>query len=82
MSQHESIHHGCTHCSCNSPILKTLEQDLFSPSQIAKLSENRDLAIAPESESLVIHGGTIRPLINGICKIIPPNNIHQDGKER
>lgn len=79
MSQHESIHHGCTHCSCNSPILKTLEQDLFSPSQIAKLSENRDLAIAPESESLVIHGGTIRPLINGKMDTVEAIGIH-DGK--
>ncbi len=61
----QHIHQGCTHCACNSPLLKIMGKDLLTEQNIAGITQKLTKWIAPEPESLVITGGTIRPMNGG-----------------
>ncbi len=61
----QHTHQGCTHCACNSPLLKIMGKDLLSEQNIAGMTRNLAKWIAPEPESLLVTGGTIRPMIGG-----------------
>ncbi|MES2278024.1 MAG: amidohydrolase family protein [Bacteroidota bacterium] len=59
--------HTCTHCACNNPIFEILGETIFS-----KANREKMVAAAPpksifpgDPQSMVITGGTIRPMING-----------------
>ena len=65
MHDHDHIHHGCTHCGCNNPVLKILEKELSSSEIITKLSEHKTPFTDHTEESVLFHGGTIRPLVDG-----------------
>lgn len=65
MSHHHT--HGCTHCACNNPIFEILGPTIFNKENREKMT-----ALAPpksifpaEPHTMVITGGTIRPMING-----------------
>ena len=65
MSNQHETHQGCTHCACNSPLIKIFEKDLSAPETLSKITAGLSKFIAKKGKSLVISGGIIRPLING-----------------
>jgi len=58
-------HQGCTHCACNSPLIRLYEQDLATPENISKITAGLSKFIDKTADPIVIYGGIIRPLING-----------------
>jgi len=74
---HEHIHHGCTHCGCNNPVLKILEKELSSSEIITQLSENKKPFVNPTEESVLFHGGIIRPLIDGKTDTVEAIGFHK-----
>ncbi len=57
--------HGCTHCACNNPVLEILKEKLFSPENLAKMKPVSGKKVKQKPETLMISGGTIRPMIGG-----------------
>lgn len=57
--------HGCTHCACNNPVLEILKEELFSPENLAKMKSGASQTTQQTSQTLLISGGTIRPMIGG-----------------
>lgn len=57
--------HGCTHCACNNPVLEILKEELFSPENLAKMKTASGKKSSQKPHSLMISGGTIRPMIGG-----------------
>lgn len=74
---HDHIHQGCTHCGCNNPVLKILEAELFAPELMKKLSADKVLFNDPLEESVLFHGGIIRPLINGNTDRVDAIGFHK-----
>jgi predicted amidohydrolase YtcJ len=64
--------HGCTHCSCNNPVLEILKEELFSAENLAKMKSKSGKSTTPPTPSptLMIIGGTIRPMINGLTDTV------------
>lgn len=56
--------HGCTQCGCNNPVLEVLKEDIFSPENLAKM-KGKGTATQHPSQTLMITGGIIRPMIGG-----------------
>lgn len=77
MHPHDHIHHGCTHCGCNNPVLKILEKELFAPELIQKLSVDKERFTDPLGESILFHGGVIRPLIDGKTDTVDAIGFHK-----
>lgn len=76
MENQNSAHLGCTHCACNNPMWNILEEELFHPEKISKAAEGLTHHAVPEALSLVISGGTIRPLIDGKMNTVEAIGIH------
>ncbi len=68
--QHEHDH-SCTHCACNNPILTILKDELFSPENFSALPTAKDVVKEEQPKTLMISGGTIRPMINGSVEKVP-----------
>jgi predicted amidohydrolase YtcJ len=66
MEKHHAHTHGCTHCSCNNPVLEILKEELFSPENLEKMKSGLGKTATLPSPTLMISGGTIRPMINGL----------------
>lgn len=79
MENQHSANLGCTHCACNNPMWNILEEELFHPEKILKIAEGLTHQAVPEALSLVISGGTIRPLTDGNMDTVEAIGIH-DGK--
>lgn len=58
--------HGCAQCSCNNPVLEILKEELFSPENLEKMKSGLRKSPTPPPQNLMISGGTIRPMINGL----------------
>jgi predicted amidohydrolase YtcJ len=58
-------HHGCTQCACNNPVLEVLKEELFSPENLAKMKPGPGLTGKQQPHTLLISGGTIRPMSGG-----------------
>jgi predicted amidohydrolase YtcJ len=60
---------GCTHCACNNPIFEILGETIFSKANLEKMAGAAPpkSVIPVELRSIMITGGTIRPMINGIA---------------
>lgn len=67
--------HTCTHCACNNPILATLKDDLFNPENFAALPASKSAPKQEQTLSMMISGGTIRPMINGSVATVPAIGI-------
>jgi predicted amidohydrolase YtcJ len=66
MEKHHAHTHGCTHCSCNNPVLEILKEELFSPENLEKMKSGLGKTATLPSPTMMISGGTIRPMINGL----------------
>jgi predicted amidohydrolase YtcJ len=76
MENHHSHNHSCTHCACNNPILAILKDELFSPENFAALPTVKAVFVKEdEPQTLMISGGTIRPMIDGSVKTVPAIGI-------
>ncbi|KMQ64639.1 hypothetical protein ACM46_10340 [Chryseobacterium angstadtii] len=62
LHQHE---HGCTHCSCNNPVLEILKEELFSAENLTKINPGSGKTPHEKPKPLMISGGIIRPMIGG-----------------
>ncbi|MFC3158536.1 hypothetical protein SAMN05443633_1171 [Chryseobacterium arachidis] len=65
MEKQHTHTHGCTHCACNNPVLGILKEELFSPENLGKTKSGNGQPVSQQSETLLISGGTIRPMIGG-----------------
>ncbi|WP_140789350.1 amidohydrolase [Myxococcus xanthus] len=74
------MHHShptCTHCGCNNPLMDTLCKELLTPDVFSRVPVEH-AAHEPEApESLLIRGGTIRPMIKGSAEEVEAIGIHQ-----
>ncbi|MGH1517961.1 amidohydrolase [Chryseobacterium sp. JK1] len=64
----ENLHdhtHGCTHCSCNNPVLEILKEEIFSAENLTKINPGSGKPSHEKPQTLMITGGIIRPMING-----------------
>lgn len=78
----ENLHnhaHGCTHCSCDNPVLKILKDDLFSAENLMKINPGSGKATHEKPQTLMIYGGIIRPMISGSTDKVEAIGI-ADGK--
>ncbi|WP_185287888.1 amidohydrolase [Chryseobacterium lactis] len=78
----ENLHnhtHGCTHCSCDNPVLKILKDDLFSAENLTKINPGSGKATHEKPQTLMISGGIIRPMISGSTDKVDAIGI-ADGK--
>lgn len=57
--------HGCTHCSCDNPILKIFKDELFSAENLTKINPGSGKATHEKPQTLMISGGNILPMIGG-----------------
>jgi len=64
MEKHHVHHHGCTQCACNNPVLEILKEELFSVENLAKMKPGPGKT-SPQPQTLMISGGTIRPMTGG-----------------
>lgn len=70
--EHSHVHdHSCTHCACNNPILALLKEELFSEANFSGLSTKTDAAQEEQSVTMMVSGGTIRPMTNGAVDTVP-----------
>ncbi len=76
MANQTDSHVGCTHCNCNNPMWQILDNDLFHSELISKLSHGLQKFTENEGASLVISGGTIRPLTDGKMDTVEAIGIH------
>ena len=58
-------HHGRTQCACNNPVLEILKEELFSPENLAKMKPGPGLKAKQQPQTILITGGTIRPMTGG-----------------
>jgi predicted amidohydrolase YtcJ len=58
-------HHGCAQCACNNPVLEILKEELFSPENLAKMKPGPGLKAKQQPQTILITGGTIRPMTGG-----------------
>ncbi|PWN58065.1 amidohydrolase [Chryseobacterium viscerum] len=65
MEKQHTHTHGCTHCSCDNPILKIFKEELFSAENLTKINPGSGKATHEKPQTLMISGGTIRPMIGG-----------------
>ncbi|RQO35615.1 amidohydrolase [Chryseobacterium sp. KBW03] len=65
MEKQHTHTHGCTHCSCDNPILKIFKEELFSAENLTKINPGSGKATYEKPQTLMISGGTIRPMIGG-----------------
>ena len=78
----ENLHnhtHGCTHCSCDNPVLKILKEELFSAENLTKINPGSGKATHEKPQTLMISGGIIRPMISGSTDKVDAIGI-ADGK--
>jgi predicted amidohydrolase YtcJ len=69
--QHQHTHaHDCTHCACNNPVLNVLKEHIFSAENLARLTPVSETTVLAEPQTLMITGGTIRPMIDGSTGIV------------
>lgn len=68
-------HHSCTHCACNNPILTILHEELFSQENFASLPTAKNRVKEEQPQTLMISGGTIRPMISGSVEKVPAIGI-------
>lgn len=69
----EKLHkhtHGCTHCSCNNPVLEILKDELFSAENLTKINPGSGKAIHEKPQNLMFRGGIIRPMIGGSTETV------------
>lgn len=69
----ETLHkhtHGCTHCSCNNPVLEILKEELFSAENLTKINPGSGKATHEKPQNMMISGGIIRPMIGGSTETI------------
>lgn len=85
--------HGCTHCSCNNPVLEILKEEIFSAENLTKMNpgsgkrghENRQPLMISTGigigigAGVTIRTGTIRPMIGGSTDEVDSIGI-ADGK--
>ncbi len=71
--------HGCTHCSCDNPVLKILKDELFSAENLAKINPASGKATHEKPQTLMISGDNIRPMIGGSTEKVEAIGI-ADGK--
>ena len=71
--------HGCTHCSCDNPILKIFKDELFSAENLTKINPGSGKATHEKPQTLMISGGTILPMIGGSTGTVEAIGI-ADGK--
>lgn len=85
--------HGCTHCSCNNPVLEILKEEIFSAENLTKMNpgsgkrghENRQPLMISTGigigvgAGVTIRTGTIRPMIGGSTDKVDSIGI-ADGK--
>jgi predicted amidohydrolase YtcJ len=64
MENHHNHAHGCSHCACNNPVLEILKEEIFSAENMAKMKPGPEQTPEPP-QTLMISGGTIRPMIGG-----------------
>jgi predicted amidohydrolase YtcJ len=74
MEKHHAHHHGCTQCACNNPVLEILKEELFSPENLAKINPGPGKA-QKQPQTIMIIGGTIRPMIGGSTDTVEDNGI-------
>jgi len=65
MEKQHVHHHGCTQCACNNPVLEILKEELFSTENLAKMKPVSGKINPPQPQTLMITGGTIRPMTGG-----------------
>ncbi len=65
MEQPRVHHHSCTQCACNNPILAALKDELFGEATLAALPAVKTELKKDQAQTLMISGGTIRPMIEG-----------------
>jgi predicted amidohydrolase YtcJ len=70
MKNHHVHDHGCAQCSCNNPVLEILKEELFSPENLAKMKSGLKKSKPVPPQNLMISGGTIRPMINGLTDTV------------
>lgn len=58
------VHH-CTQCACNNPVLAALKEELLGEATLASLPSVRTELKKEAPQTLMISGGTIRPMIEG-----------------
>lgn len=78
----ENLHHhthGCTHCSCDNPVLKILKEELFSAENLTKINPGSGKATHEKPQTLMISGDSIRPMIGGATDKVEAIGI-ADGK--
>ncbi|NIF06666.1 amidohydrolase family protein [Chryseobacterium sp. Tr-659] len=78
----ENLHthtHGCTHCSCDNPVLKILKEELFSAENLTKINPGSGKATHEKPQTLMISGENIRPMIGGSTEKVESIGI-ADGK--
>ena len=63
--QHSHVH-GCTHCACNNPVLNILKDAIFGPENLAKMTSGAGQTTSQQPQTLMISGGTIRPMTGGL----------------
>lgn len=86
MEKHHA-HHGCTHCSCNNPVLEILKEEIFSPENLAKMKTTTSKNAPQSPQTLMISGGIIRPMIGGSTDTVDAigianGNVVVTGKEK
>ena len=63
-------HHSCTHCNCTNPVLTLLKDNIFSEKNFSALQTKKPFTETETPETLMISGGTIRPMINGAIETV------------
>ncbi|UKB81222.1 amidohydrolase [Chryseobacterium sp. MEBOG07] len=79
MQKQHTHTHGCTHCSCDNPILKIFKEELFSAENLTKINPGSGKATHEKPQTLMISGGTIRPMIEGSTANVEAIGV-SDGK--
>lgn len=64
--------HGCTHCSCNNPVLEILKEEIFSAENLMKMNPGSGKRPHQNLQPLMISGGVIRPMIGGLRNQVNP----------
>lgn len=76
MNNTKTNHVACTHCACHNPMWEILEEDIFNPEHLSKATALLEEVIPLKPESLVIYGGTIRPMVGGSADTVEAIGIH------
>jgi predicted amidohydrolase YtcJ len=65
MEQPHVHNHACTQCACNNPILAALKEELLGEAALAALPSVTTELKKEQAQTLMISGGTIRPMVEG-----------------